>query len=91
MSKDGAVEQQSSRAKVTTVLLRYCATALLFVFIGCGGAQTKALSSFHLKAIEYNQNAAKALENGDYEKALAYYMEALRVNRSIENTGGNSS
>ncbi|MDP3260549.1 MAG: tetratricopeptide repeat protein [Thermodesulfovibrionales bacterium] len=88
MNKDRAGEQQSSRAKVTTVLLRYCAIALLFVFIGCGGAQTQALSSFHLKAIEYNQNAAKALENGNYEKALAYYMEALRVNRSIENTEG---
>jgi tetratricopeptide (TPR) repeat protein len=28
------------------------------------------------------------MEKGDYEKALAYYMEALRVNRSIENIGG---
>jgi len=88
MNKDGAVEQQSSRAKVTTVLLRYCAIALLFVFIGCGGPSAPTLSAVHEKAVEHNQKAAKALENGDYEKALAYYMEALRVNRSIENTEG---
>ena len=88
MNKDRAGEQQSSRAKVTTVLLRYCAIALLFVFIGCGGAQTQTLSAVNLRAIEYNQNAAKAMEKGDYEKALAYYVEALRVNRSIENTEG---
>ena len=69
-------------AHFVLMLTVYC------LLIGCGGAQTQTLSSFHLKAIEYNQNAAKALENGDYEKALAYYMEALKVNRSIENTEG---
>jgi len=88
MNKDRAVEQQSSRAKITAVRLRYCAIVLLFVFIGCGGTQTQTLSAVNLRAIEYNQNAAKAMEKGDYEKALAYYMEALRVTRSIENTEG---
>ncbi|MDI6745070.1 MAG: tetratricopeptide repeat protein [Thermodesulfovibrionales bacterium] len=88
MNKDGAVEQQSSRAKVTTVLLRYCAIALLFVFIGCGGPSAPTLSAVHEKAVEHNQKAAKAVEKGDYEKALAYYTEALKINRSIENTEG---
>ena len=63
----------------------YCS---LFTVLGCGGAQIPTLSAVNLKAIEYNQNAAKAFENGNYEKALAYYMEALKINRSIENTEG---
>ncbi|MFZ3123280.1 MAG: tetratricopeptide repeat protein [Thermodesulfovibrionales bacterium] len=75
------------RSLVTFVLM-FTVHCSLFTVVGCGGAQTQTLSSFHLKAIEYNQNAAKALENGDYEKALGYYMEALKVNRSIENTEG---
>jgi len=88
MNKDGAVEQQSSRVKVTTVRLRYCAIALFFMFIGCGGPSAPTLSAIHEKAIEHNQKAAKAVEEGSYDRALAHYMEALKINRSIENTQG---
>ena len=56
--------------------------------IGCGGPSAPTLSSIHARAIEYNQNATKAAEKGDYEKALDYYMEALRINQSVENTEG---
>jgi len=63
-------------------------TICCLLLIGCGGAQPQTVSAVNLRAIEYNQNAAKAMEKGDYEKALAYYMEALRVTRSIENTEG---
>ncbi|MDP2279261.1 MAG: tetratricopeptide repeat protein, partial [Nitrospirota bacterium] len=73
---------------LVTFVLMFTVHCSLFTVIGCGGAQTQTLSSFHLKAIEYNQNATKALGNGDYEKALGYYMEALKINRSIENTEG---
>jgi len=58
------------------------------LFIGCGGPSATTLSSIHAQAIEYNRNAAKAAEKGDYEKALDYYMEALRINQSVENTEG---
>ena len=71
-----------------TVLLLFTVHCSLFTVVGCGGAQTQILSAVNLRAIEYNQNAAKAMEKGDYEKALAYYMEALKINRSIENTEG---
>ena len=63
-------------------------TICCLLLIGCGGAQPQTVSAVNLRAIEYNQNAAKAMEKGDYEKALAYYMEALKINRSIENIGG---
>ncbi|MBI1812085.1 MAG: tetratricopeptide repeat protein [Nitrospirae bacterium] len=76
---------KSSKLKAVCCLLFavYC-----LLLIGCSGAQTQTLSAVNLRAIEYNQNAAKAVEKGDYEKALAYYMEALKINRSIENTEG---
>jgi len=61
---------------------------LLFTLTGCGGPSAPTLSTTHTKAIEYNQSGTKALEKGDYEKALAYYLEALKINRSIENTEG---
>ncbi|MEK7196721.1 MAG: tetratricopeptide repeat protein [Nitrospirota bacterium] len=76
--------------RASCIMHRFC---LLFVscfllFIGCGGPSAPTLSSIHARAIEYNQNATKAAEKGDYEKALDYYMEALRINQSVENTGG---
>ena len=70
------------------LILLFTINCSLFTVAGCGGAQTQTLSAVNLRAIEYNQNAAKAMEKGDYEKALAYYMEALKINRSIENTEG---
>ena len=87
------VRCQSKKSKLINTYWSMVTFVLMFtvyclLLIGCGGAQTPTLSAVNLRAIEYNQNATKALENGDYEKALAYYMEALKVNRSIENTEG---
>lgn len=82
------VRCQSKKSKLINTYRSLVTFVLMFTVVGCGGAQTQTLSAVNLKAIEYNQNAAKAMEKGDYEKALAYYMEALKVNRSIENTEG---
>ena len=89
------VRRQSKKSKLintyrslVTFVLMFTVHCSLFTVVGCGGAQTQTLSAVHIKAIEYNQNAAKAVEKGDHEKALAYYMEALKVNRSIENAEG---
>lgn len=62
--------------------------ACCLFFLGCGGPSAPTLSSIHTMAIEYNQKGMKAVEKGDYEKALGYYMEALKINRSVENTEG---
>jgi len=90
MSKSKQYIVGSIQGKIKSKFFVCCllSTVCCLLLIGCGGAQTQRLSSFHLKAIEHNQNAAKALGNGDYERALGYYMEALKVNRSIENTEG---
>jgi tetratricopeptide (TPR) repeat protein len=99
-SKQYIVDSMQGRKSLSTV---YCllptkkslspvccllSAAYCLLLIGCSGAQTQTLSAVNLRAIEYNQNAAKALEKGDYEKALAHYTEALKINRSIENIGG---
>lgn len=77
-------------AEQRTGILFICALCALLsaLCIGCGGPSAPALSSIHARAIDYNQNATKAAEKGDYEKALDYYMEALRINHSVENTEG---
>lgn len=86
MSRDRAEAQKSRSAAVKLfLLLFYCSAAL---FLGCGGPSAPTLSPIHAQAAGYNLNAAKAAEKGDYEKALNYYMEALRINQSVENTEG---
>jgi tetratricopeptide (TPR) repeat protein len=89
-SRQEAVKRLKLKIKSSKLKALRCSLSTVYclLLIGCGGAQTQTLSAVNLRAIEYNQNAAKAVEKGDYEKALAYYMEALRVNRSIENTEG---
>ncbi|MDO9287624.1 MAG: tetratricopeptide repeat protein [Thermodesulfovibrionales bacterium] len=73
---------------LVTFVLMFTVHCSLFTVVGCGGSSAPTLPAIHAQAIEYNQNAAKAAEKGDYEKALDYYMEALRINQSVENTGG---
>ncbi|MCE5194367.1 MAG: tetratricopeptide repeat protein [Nitrospiraceae bacterium] len=63
-------------------------TSIYFSLYACGGQQIQTLPVVHTKAIEYNQKGLKAAEKGDYEKALNYNLEALKLNRSIENTDG---
>jgi len=90
MNKSKQYIVDNIQGKIKNKFFIFCLLLAVYclLLIGCGGAQTQTLSAVNLRAIEYNQNAAKAMEKGDYEKALAYYMEALRVNRSIENTEG---
>jgi len=70
------------------LILLFTIYCLLFTLSGCGGAPAQKPSNAHIMASEYSQKAAKAVEKGDNEKALSYYMEALKINRSIENTEG---
>jgi len=79
-----------SKQGKTKILFAYCllSTAYCLLLCGCGGPSAPTLSSVHTKAIEYNRNGMKAMEKGDYEKALNYYMEALKINQSIEHTEG---
>ncbi|MBI4688827.1 MAG: tetratricopeptide repeat protein [Nitrospirae bacterium] len=63
-------------------------TVFCLLLFGCGGSTAPTLSSIHTSAIEYNRNGMKAMEKGDYDKALDYYMEALKINQSIEHTEG---
>jgi len=72
--------------QLTVYCLLFIAYCSLFI-AGCGHIP-KTLSEVHLKAIEFNQKAESAFKKGDYNKALEFYKEALRVNRSIENING---
>jgi len=71
-----------------SLILLFIIYCLLFTLTGCGGAPAQKPSNAHITASEYSQKAAKAVEKGDNEKALSYYMEALKINRSVENTEG---
>ena len=90
MNKSKQYIAESIQGKIKDKFFVYCllSTVCCLLLIGCGGPSAPTLSAIHEKAVEHNQKAAKAVEEGNYEKALAYYMEALRVNRSIENTEG---
>ncbi|MBM4136193.1 MAG: tetratricopeptide repeat protein [Nitrospira sp.] len=67
----------------------YCLlfTVYCLLNIGCGH-KPPTLSDTHLKAIDFNQRAEHAFKKGDYKKALNFYHEALKVNRSVENIDG---
>ena len=90
MNKSKQYIAESIQGKIKDKFFVCCllSTVCCLLLIGCGGPSAPTLSAIHEKAVEHNQKAAKAVEEGNYEKALAYYMEALRVNRSIENTEG---
>lgn len=60
---------------------------LCILIAGCGSVSV-AVSDTHLKAVGFSQNAEDAYKRGDYSSALNLYSEALRINRSIENTDG---
>ncbi|MDP2167077.1 MAG: tetratricopeptide repeat protein [Thermodesulfovibrionales bacterium] len=60
-----------------------------FQVSGCGGAKEAApVPDAVLQSVGFNRKAEDSFKKGDYERALIYYQEALRVNRSIENTDG---
>lgn len=68
------------------LLLTSC-FSLLILFAGCGH-RPPTLSDTHLRAVEFNQKAESAFKKGDYQRALYFYNEALRVNYSVENNDG---
>ncbi|MEW6213740.1 MAG: tetratricopeptide repeat protein, partial [Nitrospirota bacterium] len=59
----------------------------LLLIVGCG-YKPSTLSDAHSKAIDFNQRGEYAFKKSDYKKALSFYNEALKVNRSIENIDG---
>jgi tetratricopeptide (TPR) repeat protein len=63
----------------------FLALTLLF---GCGGDMPPTLSETQTKAVEANRKAESAFKKGDFQKAVSFYNEALRINRSVENTDG---
>jgi tetratricopeptide (TPR) repeat protein len=72
----------------TLSLGRFFMTAcLLLALSSCGGKQT-FVSPGHMNAAELNHRAETAFMTGDYDKSLDLYREALRVNRSMEDTDG---
>lgn len=85
-----SIQQGQNKKQKSLAFIFYCLlfTVYCLLLAGCGGPSTPTLSSIHTKAIEYNQKGMKAAGKGDYEKALGYYMEALKINRSVENTEG---
>ncbi len=80
--------QQNTEHRTQTLFVCILCSVFCALFIGCGGPAVPTLSSIRTKAIEYNQNGMEAAEKGDYEKALGYYMEALKINQSIEHSEG---
>lgn len=90
MSKSKQYIAESIQGKIKDKFFVCCllSTVCCLLLIGCGGPSAPTLSAIHEKAAEHNQKAAKAVEEGNYDKALAHYMEALKINRSIENTQG---
>jgi len=70
-----------------TLLLFPLAACLLFAPVSCGGKQAY-VSPSHISASELNQKAGTAFLRKDYMKALELYGEALRINRSMENSDG---
>lgn len=65
------------------------ATALLLtcVLSACGHAPAP-LSPLHAQALEAGRRAQVAFQRGDDATALQFYLEALRLNRSIEHADG---
>ncbi|MBI4710546.1 MAG: tetratricopeptide repeat protein [Nitrospirae bacterium] len=68
-------------------LLLFTVYCLLFTAAGCGHTPP-SLSDVQKQAIEFNQQGESAFKKGHYKRALSSYAEALRLNRSIENTDG---
>lgn len=65
------------------------ALAVSFVFLAaCGGGKLPAPSEASIRAAEEGKSALAAMKKGDHKRALAYYEEALNINRSVENTDG---
>lgn len=74
--------------KIRNMIVVICPFIFLFVFQSCGGGQAARVSTLYSTAAEYNQKGVKAAQKGDYNKAIFYQAQALKINRSIENTDG---
>jgi tetratricopeptide (TPR) repeat protein len=75
-----------SRSARTLTIIAACLMAAL-VTGGCAGV-APAQNPTERQAVSLNQRAARAYEQGDFRRAAALYEQALRLNASIENTGG---
>lgn len=70
------------------IVVAICSLVFLFVLQSCGGGQAAKVSDLYSTATEYNQKSVKAAKKGDYDKAILYQAQALKINRSIENSDG---
>lgn len=55
---------------------------------GCAGKAPNTLSASRMEAIKHNQRGLKAEAGGESQQALEAFAEALRINRSVENSEG---
>jgi G-protein signaling modulator 2 len=85
--RKGRRAEDQENERTGKLLLLCCSIALLLLF-GCGGYKEPTLSDAQLKAAEFNQKAESAFKKGNYKRALNLYNEALKINRSIEDTDG---
>lgn len=60
----------------------------LLLIAGCGSVPPAPLSESQQAALAWNQRARAVYARGDYAQALAYYQQALAVNRAIEDVDG---
>jgi len=56
---------------------------LVILIVGCGGPQ-QVPTTFHKQETKISKKARDAYENGRYDKALAFYKEALKASRAVE-------
>jgi tetratricopeptide (TPR) repeat protein len=80
---DEAVPGRLARSAVYRISLIIC----LLLLSGCA-ASRPVISDTRLAAVKLNQRAESSFKNGDYEHAFALYKEALKINRSIEDSDG---
>lgn len=73
---------------IMNIVVTICSLVFLFALQSCGGGQAAKVSDLYSTATEYNQKGVKAAKKGDYDKAILYQVQALKINRSIENTDG---
>jgi tetratricopeptide (TPR) repeat protein len=67
---------------------RIMMAACLGSLTGCAGSSDPSTPTVYVQATEFEQQGFKAQAHGDCKRALLYYRQALRLNRSVENMDG---